>query len=102
MELLDTDLTQRSLYAFLEACCGQPITHGQRAIEATLPTPHIAELLDIDADLPVFKIAMPATCKMELRWEHSVGYHRSDRTLFEVQLVRNAERSLPGGYTLIE
>ena len=100
--LLDTDLTQRSLYAFLEACCGQPITHGQRAIEATLPTPHIAELLDIDADLPVFKITNTCYLQDGTPVEHSVGYHRSDRTLFEVQLVRNAERSLPGGYTLIE
>jgi len=101
-ELLDADLTQRSLYAFLEERCGQPITHGQRTIEAALPTRQIADLLDIDSDLPVFKITNICYLRNGTPVEYSIGYHRSDRTLFEVQLMRSSERSLPSGYTLID
>lgn len=100
--LLDTDLTQRSLYSLLEACSGRSIIRGERTIEAILPPAAIAELLDIDAQLPVFRITN--TCYLDdgTPIEHSVGYHRSDRTLFEVQLVRGNESTLPSSYTLIE
>ncbi|MFO7632140.1 MAG: GntR family transcriptional regulator [Caldilinea sp.] len=100
-DLPEADLTQCSLYALLEECCGRPITRGDRTIEAILPTATIAELLDIDPRSPVFKITN--TCYLDdgTPIEHSVGYHRSDRTLFEVQLVRGAEHSLPSSYTLI-
>jgi GntR family transcriptional regulator len=100
-DLLNADLTQRSLYAILEACCGRPITRGERTIEAILPSTIIAELLDIDPRLPVFKITNTCYLDNGTPIEHSVGYHRSDRTLFEVQLVRGPEHSLPSSYTLI-
>jgi GntR family transcriptional regulator len=99
--LLTADLTQQSLYALLEETCRMPITRGERTIEAILPSSTVSELLEIDPRLPVFKITN--TCYLEngTPIEHSVGYHRSDRTLFEVQLVRGAEHSLPSSHTLI-
>lgn len=100
--LLDADLTHCSLYSLLEACSGHLISRGERTIEAILPSAAIAELLDIDAQLPVFRITN--TCYLDdgTPIEHSVGYHRSDRTLFEVQLVRGSESSLPNSYRLIQ
>jgi GntR family transcriptional regulator len=99
-DLVNTDLTQRSLYTLLEECCGQPITRGQRTIEAILPPPAISEQLEIDPKLPVFKITNTCYLGNGTPIEHSVGYLRSDRTLFEVQLVRGPERSLPSSHTL--
>ncbi len=100
-DLLESDLTKSSLYAFLETCVGRRIARGQRTIEAILPSSSIAQLLEIDTKLPVFRITNICYLDDGTPIEYSIGYHRSDRTLFEVQLIRNSEQTLPAGYTLV-
>ncbi|MEJ5247330.1 MAG: GntR family transcriptional regulator [Caldilinea sp.] len=100
-DLLGSDLTKSSLYAFLETCVGRRIARGQRTIEAILPSSSIAQLLEIDTKLPVFRITNICYLDDGTPIEYSIGYHRSDRTLFEVQLIRNSEQTLPAGYTLV-
>ncbi len=87
-ELMDADLTDTSLYSFIERACGQRIVRGQRTIEAILPSPHIAELLGIGAEIPVFRINTVCYLEDGTPIEYSGGYHRSDRTFFEVALLR--------------
>ncbi len=99
--LLEADLSHQSLYAFIERTCRQPITRGRRTIEAILPTPQLAQLLDIDTDLPVFKITSTCYLADGTPIEHSRGYDRSDRSLFEVELLRGVDDDLPTSYRLI-
>ena len=87
-ELLSADLTEGSLYAFIEAHCGQRIVRGRRTIEAIRPTAQMTELLEIEPDLPVFKITNTCFLADGTAIEHSRGYHRSDRTQFQVELLR--------------
>lgn len=87
-ELLVADLSSGSLYAFLERACGQRIVRGRRTIEAMRPTAHLAQILEIEPDLPVFKITNTCYLADGTPIEHSRGYHRSDRTLFQVELLR--------------
>lgn len=113
-QLLTADLRNQSLYAFIEQATGRSITRGRRTIETILPSEQIAELLEIDGDLPVFRITN--TCFLEdgTPIEHSLGYHRSDRVRFEVELLRMPkvarpvdsgqgmlDPGLPQGHTLI-
>jgi GntR family transcriptional regulator len=93
--LLDADLRNQSLYAWIERACGQRIVRGRRTIEAILAPAHIAELLEIDAHLPVFKITSTCYLADGTPIEHSRGYHRSDRSLFEVVLLREPDPPAP-------
>jgi len=110
--LLVEDLREQSLYAFIEQACGQRIVRGRRTIETNLPTRQIADLLEMDGHMPVFKITSTCYFANGAPIEHSRGYHRGDRSLFEVELLREAETSvgersvnrrqdLPKSYTLI-
>ncbi|MBW7885529.1 MAG: GntR family transcriptional regulator [Caldilineaceae bacterium] len=114
-QLLEADLTRQSLYAFLEQASGQRIMRGRRTIEAILPQQSIADLLETEVESPVFKITNTCYLADGTPIEHSRGYHRGDRSLFEVELLRvtdneKSERtqdltqsdSLPNSHTLIE
>lgn len=87
-ELLGADLTSTSLYSYIERACGQRIVRGHRTIEAILPSEHIADLLGIARDVPVFRINTVCYLEDGTPIEYSSGYHRSDRTFFEVALLR--------------
>lgn len=110
--LLTADLTKGSLYAFIEQSCGQRIMRGRRTIEAMRPTAHLAHVLEIEQDLPVFKITNTCYLADGTPIEHSRGYHRSDRTLFQVELLRTEvddsslsyarREALPQSHTLLD
>lgn len=88
--LLQADLTHGSLYAFLEEQTGQRITRGSRIIEAIEPTAQLAKLLEIESHLPLFKITNTCYLADGTAIEHSRGYHRSDRAVFQVELLRDS------------
>ena len=90
-DLLAADLRAGSLYAFIEEHCGQRIVRGRRTIEAIRPTAELTVLLEIEPDLPVFKITNTCYLADGTPIEHSRGYHRSDRTQFQVELLRTAD-----------
>lgn len=101
--LLTADLTDRSLYAFIEEHCGQRIVRGRRVIEAIRPTEQLIGLLEIEPDLPLFKITNTCYLADGTPIEHSRGYHRSDRTSFQVELLRSPsaeETALPSSAKL--
>jgi GntR family transcriptional regulator len=100
--LLDVDLTNRSLYAYLEKSCGQPIVRGRRTIETQLPAGKLADLLHIDTEQPVFKIVNTCLLRDGTPIEHSVGYHRGDRTIFQVELRRGQDGDWDSSHRLIE
>jgi hypothetical protein len=63
---------------------------GKRIIEATVPPAYIGHLLGADDELPLFKLSTTCYLEDETPIEHSIGYHRSDRSHFEVELIRHA------------
>jgi DNA-binding GntR family transcriptional regulator len=87
--LADVDLTNRSLYEFLEHECGLWISRGRRYVEAVAANDIQAKLLEIDRGAPL--IALDSISYLEsgrpVEYYHAV--HRGDRSRFEVELLRS-------------
>ena len=98
--LATVDLTNRSLYAFLEKEGGIFIARGRRFIEAVLANEVEAELLNIERGAPLLmldSVSFDATGQ-PIEYYHAI--HRGDRSRFEVELVRthgSGEATLENG-----
>jgi GntR family transcriptional regulator len=91
--LADVDLTNRSLYEFLEHECGLWISRGRRYIEAVAANDVEAKLLGIERGAPL--IALDSISYLEngrpIEYYHAV--HRGDRSRFEVELLRTRSQN---------
>jgi GntR family transcriptional regulator len=86
--LATTDLSNQSLYAFLEKECGICIAKGHRIIEAVLANEHEAELLGIERGAPLLLLDSVSFSDDGQPIEYYHALHRGDRSRFEVELVR--------------
>ncbi len=86
--LATTDLSNQSLYAFLEKECGIYITKGHRFIEAVLANENEAELLGIERGAPLLLLDSVSYSEDGQPIEYYHALHRGDRSRFEVELVR--------------
>ncbi len=92
------DLTDRSLYEFLEKNCNITITRAHRVLEATFADEPQARLLQIQAGDPVMKLESISYTEDGIPVEYFVAYHRGDRTRFEINLLRVRDKwRLMGG-----
>jgi GntR family transcriptional regulator len=91
--LATVDLSNQSLYAFLEKECGIYITKGHRFIEAVLANEHEAELLGIERGAPLLMLDSVSYSEDGQPIEYYHALHRGDRSRFEVELVRVREAS---------
>jgi GntR family transcriptional regulator len=91
--LASVDLTNCSLYEYLEKECGIFITKGHRYIEAVLATDHEAALLGIERGAPLLMLDSVSYSENERPIEYYHALHRGDRSRFEVELVRLREIS---------
>ena len=89
--LASVDLTNRSLYEYLEKECGIFITKGHRYIEAVLANEHEAALLGIERGAPLLMLDSISFSKHGQPIEYYHALHRGDRSRFEVELVRVRE-----------
>jgi GntR family transcriptional regulator len=89
--LSEVDLTNRSLYEYLEKECGIFIVKGQRYIEAVLANEHEAALLGIDRGAPLLMLDSVSFSEAGQPIEYYHALHRGDRSRFEVELVRLRE-----------
>ena len=87
------DLTNRSLYEFLEKEGGIFLTHGHRYIEAVLANETEAALLDIDRGAPLLMLDSVSYAESGLPIEYYHALHRGDRSRFEVDLVRRRDKA---------
>jgi GntR family transcriptional regulator len=87
-KVLDTDLTSRSLYAFLEQEYGFVIARGRRTLEAVAANEYEASLLEVDAGSPLLLLDSVSYLDNGVPIEYFHGLHRGDRSKFEVELVR--------------
>jgi len=89
--LATVDLTNRSLYEFLEKEGGIFLTRGRRYIEAVLASANEAALLGIERGAPLLMLDSVSYAENDLPIEYYHALHRGDRSRFEVDLVRSRE-----------
>lgn len=92
--LVETDLSQRSLYAFLEQEYGMLIARGRRVITAVAAGEYEAELLGVAPGAPLIALDSVSYLDDGTPIELYHALHRGDRSKFEVELVRSGARSL--------
>ena len=98
-KLAQTNLTNQSLYAFLENECGLVITRGHRSIEAIPADEYQAKLLRVPIRAPLISLNSISFLENGTPLEYYHALHRGDRSRFEVELVRVREQG--GGKRLI-
>jgi GntR family transcriptional regulator len=87
-KLVSIDLTYRSLYDVLGEECGLVIARGRRWIEAVAATARQASLLGVRRGAPLVRLESVSYLADGRAVEAYDAIHRSDRSRFEVDLVR--------------
>ncbi len=107
-KLATVDLTNRSLYDFLEEECSLFIVRGRRFIEAVAANELEAALLQVERGSPLVMLDSISYLEDGRPVEYYHAVHRGDRSRFEVELVRSRSRehsletnNLPQSNTLI-
>ncbi len=107
-KLATVDLTDRSLYEFLESECGLFIVRGRRFIEAVAANEMEARLLQVERGAPLVMLDSISYLEDGRPIEYYHAVHRGDRSRFEVELVRSRDGqrhfevgNLPHSNTLI-
>jgi GntR family transcriptional regulator len=91
-KLLHADLTNQSLYAFLEEQCGLMIARGRRTLEAVLANEYEAGLLQVEKGFPLMMLNSVSYLDDGTPIEYYHALHRGDRARFDVELVRIREQ----------
>jgi len=89
--LASVDLTNRSLYEYLEKEGNIFIAKGRRYIEAVLANDNEAELLCIERGAPLLMLDSISFSEQDQPVEYYHALHRGDRSRFEVELLRLRE-----------
>lgn len=91
-QLVEADLTHRSLYEFLETECGLALARGRRTIEAVAADDYQAGLLRIKPGAPLILLDSVSYLDDDTPIEYYKALHRADRSRFEVELIRSPEK----------
>jgi GntR family transcriptional regulator len=92
--LANVDLTNRSLYEYLQTECGIFIAKGKRYVEAVLANETEAELLGIERGAPLLMLDSISFSETGVPVEYYHALHRGDRSRFEVELLRSQESEI--------
>jgi GntR family transcriptional regulator len=91
-KLAQVDLSNQSLYAFLEKECGLVIARGRRFIEAVTASEYEAHHLQVAKGAPLILLDSVSYLADGTPIEYYRAFHRGDRSRFEVELVRIREQ----------
>jgi GntR family transcriptional regulator len=91
-KLLEADLSERSLYEYLEQEYDLVIARGTRVLEAGLANQYEAELLGVRAGAPLIILDSVSYLDDGTPLEFYHALHRGDRSRFEVELIRLRDR----------
>ena len=83
----EVDLSDQSLYVYLQNEHGIQISHGKRYIEAVPADQLEAELLQVDIGSPLILLDSISYLSDGIPIEYFHALHRGDRSRFEVELV---------------
>ncbi len=86
--LVEVDLRDQSLYAYLESAYGISIERGHRTLEAILANEYEAELLQVAKGAPLILLDSISFLADGTPIEYYHALHRGDRSRFEVELIR--------------
>ena len=89
---LVSDISDRSLYAFLEEECSRFIANGRRFIEAVFANETEARLLEIDIGALLILLNCVSYLVDGTAIDNYHALHHGDRSRFEVELVRIREQ----------
>lgn len=84
------DLETNSLYRFLEDITGVRIHSGHRTVRAVAATELLAQELEVGVDSPLLCIESIERDAHDRQVEFSQAWHRSDRAMLEMDVVRHA------------
>jgi GntR family transcriptional regulator len=87
-ELLDVDLTDRSLYEYLEKEHGIQIARGKRHLEAVAANQVEAQYLGVNVGAPLLLLDSVSYLADGKPLEYYHALHRGDRSRFETELIR--------------
>ncbi len=90
-ELLDVDLKNQSLYAYLENEHELFVASGKRFLEAVVANQLEAVLLQVDVGSPLLLLNSVSYLSDGRPMEYFHAVHRGDRSKFETELVRVTE-----------
>jgi GntR family transcriptional regulator len=91
--LEEVDLTNQSLYVFLENVHGIQISRSKRFLEAVPANQLEAELLQVDIGSPLILLDSTSYLSDGTPLEYFHALHRGDRSRFEVELIRVSQAS---------
>ena len=95
-ELDEVDLSDQSLYVYLENVHGIQISHGKRYIGAVPADQLEAKLLQVDIGSPLILLDSISYLSDGTPLEYFHALHRGDRSRFEVELIRVDQASDTG------
>lgn len=98
-QLEDADLSEQSLYAFLEKECGLFIASGRRYIEAVATNEIESKLLEVEEGAPSVSLESVSFLEDGTPIEYFHALHRGDRSRFEVELLRLKQHVTGGDNT---
>jgi len=86
--IMNADLSEHSLYAFLDGECGLRVARGRRGIEAIAVNEREARLLQIEAGSPVIRMESISYLQDGRPIEYFDALFRGDRSRFELEVAR--------------
>jgi len=96
-ELVNADLSEQSLYAFLKSAYGLSVASGRRRIESVAAGEAEARLLNIEEGAPLLKLDSVSYLQDGTPLEYFHGAFRGDRSRFEIEIDRTLGISRRGG-----
>lgn len=91
-DLVQADLTEQSLYAYLEDHYGLVIVSGRRTLQAVPANEYEADHLEVPRGAPLILLDSVSYLEDGTPLEYYHALHRGDRSQFEVELVRIREK----------
>jgi GntR family transcriptional regulator len=86
--IMNADLSEQSLYAFLDSQCDLRVARGRRGIEAVAVNEREARLLQIEAGSPVIRMESVSYLQDGRPIEYFDALFRGDRSRFELEVAR--------------
>lgn len=87
-DLLNEDLTHKSLYSYIEGKYNLKIDRGRRFIEATVASEEESKLLDVKKGSPLLYIESVSFLDNGVPLEYYIALHRGDRSRLVTELKR--------------
>jgi GntR family transcriptional regulator len=88
--IMTADLTEKSLYAYLDEECDLRVTRGRRRIEAVAVNEPEARLLQVETGAPVLRMESVSYLQDGRPIEYFDALFRGDRSRFELEVARFA------------